>query len=187
LRWLAVAITVLVVPLVLNRPENFRTTCFLFATLFTGTVLYRVTTGELSAAAAAAVLAAAAVAVVLLCVTTEFDAPPGANLRRAEMTTYIGAYAVFVAALLARAAQFPKALLYLGTISYSLYLNHSLVIYGMGWVAHSAYVTVAVWVSLSVVSSVVTYRFIERPGIDIGHRFGRGAASVSSRSRARAS
>lgn len=178
-RWLAVAITVVVVPLVLNRPENFRTTGFLFATLFTGTVLYRVTAGQVSAATAVGVLAAGVAAIVLLSVTTRFDAPPGANLRRAEITTYIGAYAVFIAALAARAGRFPKSLVYLGTISYSLYLNHSLVIYAMGWKAHSAVVTVSLWVGLSIVLSAVTYRLIERPGIDLGHRLGRAAARSS--------
>lgn len=187
-RWLAVAIVVVVVPLVVNRPENFRTAALLFATLFTGTVLYRWTAGQTTALVTAIVLAAAFVAIVILGTTTEFDAPLGANLERAEITTYVGAYAVFVAALLARAATFPKALLYLGTISYSLYLNHSLAIYGIGWVGDSAAMTVVVWIAVSVGVSALTYRFIERPAIDAGRRYGASSASsMSSRWRARAS
>ncbi len=191
LRWVAAGIVVVVLPLVVNRPENFKTTSLLFATLFTGTVLYRWTTGELRGATAAAVVAVGAVAVVVMSMTTDFDPLPDANLERAEITTYLGAYAVFGAALLARAARFPKSLLYLGTISYSLYLVHSLVIYGTGWVAGSAAATAVVWIGLSVAVSTVTYRYIERPAIDAGHRYGVSSSatltsSMWSRWRARA-
>jgi peptidoglycan/LPS O-acetylase OafA/YrhL len=62
--------------------------------------------------------------------------------------------------------------LYLGLISYSLYLDHSLVIYSFGWLAHNKWVTGTIWIAASVLVASVTYRLIEKPAIDAGHRVG---------------
>ena len=172
-RWLAVGIAAAVVPLVLNRPETLNTACFFFATFFAGTALYRWTTGQVTTTAVAALVAVAAVAIVVLVASSTVDGGPGVHLKRAELVTYLAAYAVFLAALAVRDARFPRVLLYLGVISYSLYLDHSLVIYACGWLAHSAVVTVSVWTGGTIVLSALTYRFIERPAIDAGHRLGR--------------
>lgn len=187
-RWLAVAMVIAIMPLVANRPEGFRTACYFIGTLFAGTALYRWMSGQLAGRLAALVVGAAAVTIVVMNATTKFDPVPGIgnNQAPAEILTNLGAYAVFLAALLFRELRFPRSLLFLGTISYSLYLDHALVIYGIGWVAHNAVATAAVWISLSVVLSAITYRFIERPAIEAGRRVGaRYAASQAARQAAR--
>jgi peptidoglycan/LPS O-acetylase OafA/YrhL len=173
MRWLAMGIVVVVVPLVLNRPENFRSTLYFFATLFVGTALYRWTAGQIDGRVIAGVVGLAAAAILAMNLTGDLDAVPDVSsgeLRRAEIVTNLGAYAVFLLALARRHARFAPTLLLLGTISYSLYLNHSLVIYGLGWVAGNGIATAAVWVLLSVAISAVTYRFVERPAIEAGRR-----------------
>lgn len=173
MRWFAMAIVVVVVPLVLNRPENFRSALYFLATLFAGTALYRWTAGQIDGRVVAGLLTLAVAAIIAMNMTGDLDPVSGvatADLRRAEIVTNLGAYAVFLVALARRDARFARTLLLLGTISYSLYLNHSLVIYGLGWVAGNVFATVAAWVLLSVGVSAVTYRFVERPAIEAGRR-----------------
>jgi peptidoglycan/LPS O-acetylase OafA/YrhL len=174
-RVMAVLIAVAVVPLIVNRPEGFNTACFFFGTLFFGTALYRWSVGQLTNRLMAVLGVAALSTVLIMNMTSKIywlDPVAGDHLKQAAVATYLGAYAVFVLALTFRDSHFPKALTYLGTISYSLYLNHSLAIYGIGAVGGNRVLTVAVWITVSIVASALTYRWIERPSIDIGHRLG---------------
>jgi peptidoglycan/LPS O-acetylase OafA/YrhL len=100
------------------------------------------------------------------------DQTAGDDLKQAVTATYLGAYAVFMAAVLMRGKRFPRPLIYLGTVSYSLYLVHSIVIYGVGRVGDHRYVSAAAWVALTVAVSAITYRFIEQPAIEYGRKLG---------------
>jgi peptidoglycan/LPS O-acetylase OafA/YrhL len=179
-RWLAAAAVVVVVPLVYNRPEALNTAFFFLGTLFVGTTLYRWADGQLRGASAALVVGVGVSTVVVMTLTADLwwlDHAAAVALKRAGVLTYLSAYAVFLVALARREREFARVLIYLGTISYSLYLNHSIVMYGVGWTTKSRVVTVLAWVGISVAASAVTYRLIEKPAMDIGHRVGRRVSS----------
>ena len=60
--------------------------------------------------------------------------------------------------------------MYLGTISYSIYLVHGLALYGIGMIGHQKVLSLAVWVGLTLALSSLTYRWIEKPAIDLGRK-----------------
>ena len=88
-------------------------------------------------------------------------------------------FAVFGLALLLRDRPMPRVLGWLGEISYSVYLLHALIITyvpSIGGPTGAA----AVWFSLTLVLSVMSYRWIELPAISLGRRL--TAADVNHRS-----
>lgn len=172
-RLLAAAIGAALVPLIANRTETFNTAAFMIATLFFGTAIYRWTAGQLKGIAVAAVGAVAIGGAIAMNFTAKIywlDAGAGARLRHSGMMTYIGAYVVFALAVALRRLEAPRVLIYLGTISYSVYLMHSIAIYGIGNVSSNRFVVAVAWIGATVVMSAITYRFIEKPAMDFGHR-----------------
>jgi peptidoglycan/LPS O-acetylase OafA/YrhL len=167
-------------PLVMNRPESFWFAMLLFATMFTGTALYRWHTGEVSGWSAFAVaLVAVAVGVVGSFLNVEDTVATqlaGAHHTwRPEALTFAAAMAVFCGALALRTRAFPRPLIYLGTISYSVYLVHAVVIYVVPYVESPA-LTFATWIAVVVLVSSVTYHLVEKPAQDLGHRLARRLA-----------
>jgi peptidoglycan/LPS O-acetylase OafA/YrhL len=179
--WLAIlAISGVMVPLVINRPEGFWFAMLLFGTMFTGTVLYRWHRGQVSGRIAAAVALAAGVAGVVgsyLYVPEEINLALASSHHtwRPESLTYAAAVAVFCGALALRGRAFPRPLIYLGTISYSVYLVHAIVIYVVPHLA-SKPLTFVLWVAVIIAVSSITYHFIEKPALDLGHRLARRVA-----------
>ena len=172
-RVLTVAVAVIVVPAIANRPETLNGAAFFLATLFAGTAIYRWTAGQLSDRGIRVVLGAALACMVAMYFTVNvywLDHGAGDALKRAGFLTSLGAYVVFLVALRFRERHFPRPLLYLGTISYSLYLFHSIVIYGFGRVGDRRVVTLMVWIGATVIVSAITYRFVEKPAIALGRR-----------------
>jgi len=174
-RVFAVLLAVAIVPLVLNQPNGLWFTMLLFASMFVGTVLYRATTGETSGWVAAGVLA---FATVLMVVITRLYVAPHAGpvdsflTYRPEVLTFAAAYLVFgVVLLVRRRVRFPRALTYLGAISYSVYLVHSLVLYAVPWWGADKVLTFTRWTVLTILASAATYHLIEKPSIDLGRRF----------------
>ncbi|MFD3511117.1 hypothetical protein [Nocardia sp. NPDC058666] len=88
----------------------------------------------------------------------------------------LAAYLLFAAALLLRRCSFPDLLLWLGRISFSLYIVHGLItnivpkwpvsVFG----AYAAWLTFCTWIIVSLALSVLTYSKIEKPFIALGHR-----------------
>ena len=103
--------------------------------------------------------------------------------RAAEILTYVAAYGVFLLALRFRTLRFPKVLLWLGTISYSLYLTHAIPIYAIGPQWGNRPATLALWIGSAVLLSTLTYHGIEKPSIRMGRRI--SACVVPPRSAAR--
>jgi len=178
-RLLATALAVLLVPLVLNRPDPLWFSALVFGSMFTGTVLYRWTRGEVSSRSAAAVYVGALLAVfccLLGQVYPHREPLTGAAVDwwHPELATFAGAYLLFGAGLLLRHRQFPRPLVYLGAISYSVYLVHPVVlevvprVTGRGEGARWS--NLVLGVALSVAISSVTYRVVEQPGIRLGRR-----------------
>lgn len=154
-----------------NRPHDTFFPLLLLGTMFVGTVCYRWTTGELSGRAAAATYLGSALTVALVLRVHHVGyVEPVTGARPqwwTEAATFLGAYLVFATLLLLRRHRFPRWLVYLGTISYSVYLLHALVLLvvpavGQPWQAF------VVWNVLTVAGAAVSYRFVERPAITAG-------------------
>lgn len=172
-RVLAAVLTALAVPLVLNRPEPIWFALLVLATMFVGTVLYRSTSGQLPGWVGAAVFGVALAMIVIVENVREVsfvEPTTGAVTNwRAESLTFVVAYLAFGAALLMRRFRFPGVLVWLGAISYSLYLWHAVVLRAISPTPYRP-LTFAVWLAGTIVVSALSYRFIEQPCIKIGRR-----------------
>jgi peptidoglycan/LPS O-acetylase OafA/YrhL len=82
---------------------------------------------------------------------------------------WFGAYVLFLGAYLLRAHRFPRMLVWLGTISYSLYLLHSpFVVLVPRW--SNLFFSFAVMLAVMIMGSSLTYLLVEKPFIDWGKR-----------------
>ncbi len=166
----------LAVGLLLNRPESWWFALLLLGTMFTGTTVYRWYVGQGSGAQA---VVAASTAVVAALVGTWVNVEDRIDLSAAgahhtwkpEFATYVAALATFGLALALRRRAFPRVLTYLGTISYSVYLVHAIVIHVVPPVGGKV-VALTVWTAIILAISSVTYRLVEAPF----HEFGRSQA-----------
>ena len=138
----------------------------LLAVMFAGTVVYRTQHGQLDRR-----LAVPSLIVVGLSLTTSIS----------WITTGAVA-ATFAAAFALRERRVPATLVRLGTISYSLYVLHVIVLKALGrLVPHLAGRAIEVRLLAGVAFLVValtvaemSYRFVERPAQRLGQRLGRG-------------
>lgn len=175
-RWLALALTVASIVLVLNRPETLSTSMFFFGTLFFGTSLFRWSAGDLSSRRLALLAGLGVTAVVVMWTVGDvywglpFGVTTG-NYRTAEIVTYLAAFVVFFAALKWREIRYPRFILYLGAISYSLYLTHAIPIYALTDVlGGNRVLTGVVWIGSAIAISACTYRLVEKPAIAAGRK-----------------
>lgn len=152
------------------------------ASMFAGGALARVHTGEVSARAGWRAYAAAAIAVqvvLVLRLTGRTDTSTGGTLTlRPMVAAWAGAYALVAVAFVLRERTVPAWLVWPGTVSYSVYLLHPLVIAVVGPVA-GAGPSVVVWCALSLAGGWVSYRLVEATGV----RLGRALARVPARGR----
>ncbi len=182
-RMIGVGLAVVAVPLALNQPERAWFSLLLFATMAVGTVLYRMSVGAIPRWQGWGVLAGAAVVMAVVhrvYVDPHIEPLAGAYVTyKPEVLTFGVAYGVFGLGLLLRGRSWPRPLTYLGRISYSLYLVHTLVLYAVPWWSEAAaarlglpvtWLTYATWVLLTVLVSAVTYKYIEDPFQKLGHR-----------------
>jgi peptidoglycan/LPS O-acetylase OafA/YrhL len=172
-RMVALSITLVVLMLFLNRPHDLWFSMLLIASMFVGTVLYRYDIGQLSRNTAAFVFAFAVVGIVVVEYCYQVGAPePTTGATPSwwtEAGTFVSAYLVFGALFLLRRRQYPRVLVYLGTISYSVYLMHALVL--LFPVPPLPDVPAfAVLLTITIASAALTYRFIEKPGQLVGRR-----------------
>lgn len=143
------------------------------ATMFVGTVLYRVHTGALAARTGWWVYALGAAAVQLVLVLRlrgHTDSSTGGTLGLGPMVgAWAGAYALVAAAFLLRRRRVPRWLIGTGVVSYSVYLLHPLVIGAVGRIGGPA-TSIAVWAGLSLAAGWASYRLVEAPGMRAGRR-----------------
>lgn len=162
------------IPLVANRRDALWFGLLLFATMFVGTVLYRAVQGETTWATARWTVAAYTVVTLFVMWQAVIEwADPVTFARinwRSESATFLGAMAIFLVGLALRHRRFPWIAAELGRISYSVYLIHPLVLYGIRPFASSRLLTEVVWVVVTVLISMVTYRLIEKPFIAWGRK-----------------
>ncbi len=135
------------------------------AIMAVGTCLYRLDRGELRPLFAYGALAGLLLYMVRHLIQSGGHSYAGAHL--------VGLGAFLVARQL-RHVEIPRLFLWLGRISYSLYLVHPVVMAGLVPVGPRP-LTLLVWVGVSLVVASLSYRFIEAPA----ERFGRYLTSSS--------
>jgi peptidoglycan/LPS O-acetylase OafA/YrhL len=164
---LAVVVAFLAVPLLRSNDLYLPWFSFtLFAAMFTGTVVHRWMQGDLPGEVAAGVLAGAAVVSGLSCRLAAHEP--------SFLPSFLAAYGVFAAGVLLRRRRFPRALVRLGVISYSLYLVHPLVGAMADRTLHASWIvripTLVAVLAGSVLVALLTHRWIELPAIRLGRR-----------------
>lgn len=157
-----------------NRPHAMYFSLLLLGSMFVGTVLYRWTAGQTAGRTAASVYGLALVVIVLTQRTWHvgYTEPISGQTPQwwTEAGTFLAAYLVLGAALLLRHRSWPRLLTYLGTISYSVYLLHALVLIAFPPVPGGPWVGFFAMLLTTLLGSVVTYTFIEKPSIALGRR-----------------
>lgn len=180
------------VPLALNQPERAWFSLLLFGTMAVGTVMYRMMTADLRPWIGWSVLGGAVLVVAVVHrvhVDPHVEPIAGALVTwKPEALTFAAAYGTFALGYLLRARRWPGVLTYLGRISYSLYLVHTLVLYATPWWSPTLseslgvdqkVLTFVTWVGLTVLVSAATYQFIEAPFHNLGRRLTRRAPIVA--------
>ena len=177
----AAGFAVAIVALLANRGHPAWFSALLLSSMFVGWVLHRWSIGEATTTHAVAAVGGASVAVVVAHVLHfQVNNVPGTNIftnATAETLTFLGAYLVFVGALALRRLSFPKPLRWLGEVSYSVYLVHGVVLVAVPRLDNKV-AAVALWLTVTLVASWVTYRLFERPFQELGRRVARRVAST---------
>ncbi|MGY1708224.1 acyltransferase family protein [Geodermatophilus sp. SYSU D00758] len=172
-RAVALTLAAAVLLLVLNRPHDLWFALLLLASMFVGTALYRYDVGQLDGRSAAGAfgLAVAGIVVVQFCYHVGApEATTGATPQWwTEAATFVSAYLVFGALFLLRGRAYPRVLVYLGTISYSVYLVHALVLL-LPTPDLPPVPAFATMLAVTLGASVLTYHWIEKPGQLLGRQ-----------------
>lgn len=149
--------------------EGFALILVMIATMFVGMVAHAAYTGARPRGAAFATAGVALLTVALLFIASNLR--EGIRLDRViyAACTWGGAYLVFGLVLVAHRKPFPRALVALGSISYSIYLLHDLVIAAIP-PQPTPLLSVASWLLVGIVIAAATYRWVELPGIALGRR-----------------
>jgi len=140
-----------------------------FLMMFNGTLLYRVYTKEVTVSSAAVIRL---LSMITLFGITVVRSAVGLDSIFYMGTGWITGYIIFIAVFLIRAHQFPRPLLYLGQISYSLYLLHPVILLAVPQ-SNSIALTITYWLMIMLVISALTYRWLEQPMMRVGKRLSR--------------
>jgi len=172
--WITVAFAFLsevLLPLMLRHGIAFAPV-ELISVAMLGTLAYRCTTGSVGIRAVLAVYGAAA-AVLGIGAYVHCNLYRKADDNLSVLCTFSSLLlgcALFFALLAARRCQFPAPLLWLGRVSYSVYLTHPLVSGVLVYLAvpSVAFMPLAIAVTLGL--SEMTYRYIELPAMQFGKK-----------------
>ncbi|GAB1641110.1 acyltransferase family protein [Krasilnikovia sp. MM14-A1259] len=159
----------------------------LLAVMFAGTVVHRAQHGQLGWRAAASALAVVGVCTV----AAHWIYLPGRTAHLVWLTTVVAVAVTFAAAYAARRRAVPRILVWLGTISYSLYLLHVLVLARVvalvpGLATRPVPVRVlvgAAFLLLALGAAGLSHRLVERPGQALGRRLLRALDRASAPAR----
>lgn len=148
---------------------------FWMATILVGTVLYRWYSGAVRGRTAAICVFAALAAGTTLLARNLWHHEPAAGMTLSRfwplLIAWFGGF-TFCAALYCIRHRSLRALVGLGTISYSIYVLHPVVLVVMP-LPRAPLLTMAVGLAATIAVSALTYRFIEKPTIGIGRRVAR--------------
>jgi peptidoglycan/LPS O-acetylase OafA/YrhL len=165
-----------------NARSTFFETMMIFATMFAGTVIFRMERGQVDRQ-----LGRLTCGFVLVCgFLVGYMYNHGDAIYRTWTQGWMGfslpyaaAWATFGLGMLLRNRRFPRVLTWLGSISYSLYLIHIPVIWGMWWLIkdgtfpkHGAgkFIPAAIFLAVTLLLSYLSYRLIELPGQNLGRK-----------------
>ncbi len=170
-----------------GRPSAWETLS-IFAVMFLGTALYRAEHGQIprrSALWAAAAVLGCAVAAGLLYGGRGLDAAQSAELRMIWTAAVLLAALGFWAGRALRYRRVPRILTGLGTVSFSVYLVHPVLLLGvealLGERGPQRWGGLAVFTVILIMVSAMTHRWIEAPFQRLGRRLAR--ATVPERER----
>jgi peptidoglycan/LPS O-acetylase OafA/YrhL len=157
---------------------------FYVSSMFIGTVVYRYSTGHARRTDVSALVAAVA---VFGLVGSYVNYVHYQDLNDVDPFTFRGAtiawsiaYLFFFGAFAMRQERFPSPFLWLGRISYSLYLMHPLiVVLVVHWTLRPLAMFVVVVASLALADA--TYRFVEVPFQELGRRLQRSVGDITQR------
>lgn len=171
--------------LLANRPHEAYFSLILIGTMFVGTVMYRWTTGQVETRVAWGVFGGAMVSIAIAFRAYHVGyAEPITGATPAwwtEAVTFLGAYVFFGGMLLLRRRQFPRVFVYLGTISYSVYLMHAVVLIVVPPLSNGL-LTFLMWNVITIGGASLTYRYIEKPAIMVGRTVVRRRSRVAATS-----
>jgi peptidoglycan/LPS O-acetylase OafA/YrhL len=146
---------------------------FYVVCLAVGTVIYRTFTGEASNRSLAALLGFLTFGTPIEIYCNYVFIKKADLLEQytllAVFCSWSAAYVVFLALYALRTYRFPKAFVWLGLISYSVYLLHP-PLEAVIPVWQNPIYSLAAMLALTLAVSACTYRFIEQPGIALGKR-----------------
>ncbi|GGK70860.1 acyltransferase family protein [Rufibacter glacialis] len=153
--------------------------CFQLATMFVGTVYYRHMKGQVTGRTWSLVVLGA---LLVLFAITYFnlygkDVPDALGTRSFWPVTnaFLLAYLLFTGCFLLRRLSYPKPFLFLGLISYSLYLVQATVLALVLPQIENVYLSTVVGLGATILVSYFTYTFIEKPFVQIGRKRARNA------------
>ena len=178
LAWAALAglaVVGLTVPLAADRHAPF-STGFYLATMFIGTACARYTAGTLPARRLAALIGGAAL-VAVVGAWANYERVPGPSATDAAfglvpaVLPWFVAYSAFLLALRFRTRRYPRALLALGLVSYSVYLLHPVVLPFVDGGAVEPWLGLGLLLVVTVLAATLSYRLVERPGLELGRRW----------------
>jgi peptidoglycan/LPS O-acetylase OafA/YrhL len=146
------------------------TMAFCFLAILVGSVLYRHYSAQVGTRPVAALLGA----VILLAAASSylnfFRFPSAESVSgTSAFLSWTCAFLFFTALLSLRGRKFSPALLWLGKISYSLYLLHAVVLDTLPDVGSKA-LGFGLVLAISLVVSAFTFKYLERPCVAFGHR-----------------
>ncbi len=162
--------------LFLNRSWPLHQAVIFLSLMFTGTVVYRAAAKQIPLWAAWVT-----VPLVAICAAVSFrlhfqpwGEAGGVYLGGAwwtETVAAIAALAVFLAAhALRHRVRWPEPLQWLGRISYSVYLIHWVVMMSVPAIEGQPWLTLALWLGVTLGLSQLTYLFVEQPSVRLGRR-----------------
>jgi peptidoglycan/LPS O-acetylase OafA/YrhL len=144
--------------------------------MFTGTVFFRWHAGTIRLRVLVLCVGSALGAGSFLLVSTlagqERPELHGAGSLVPMLCAWLGAYGIFCLGVALRGRRVPRALRLLGTISYSVYLLHALVLIAVP-ASSSPLLSAVVWVAVTLGVSAAAYRCVELPSMRLGRRPGR--------------
>ncbi len=148
--------------------------CFQLATMFVGTVYFRYMGGQASAKTWAFIFVAALGVLFTITYFNLFhqDVPEALGTRSFWPVTnaFLAAYLLFTSCFLLRGGSYPASFLFLGRISYSLYLVQATVLPLVLPHLENVLFSTLVGLGTTVLVSYFTYTYIEKPFIHLGRK-----------------
>ncbi|HVU71958.1 MAG TPA: acyltransferase [Mycobacteriales bacterium] len=156
------------------------------ATMFVGTVLWRVRSGDVSERTGWRVYGLGFVACELVLIVqlagkgVDTSTADATSLRPTAIAWLIAYGVVGGAFALRERLVVPRALVLAGLVSYSVYLMHPLVLDALGR-AGGVVGTVVLALAITLSAATVSYVVVERPSVRVGRRWSRRVAARSTR------